>query len=157
MKLHPVQAGDARFREWLSRYREEVTGEAPTEAWLDKYLKALFSSVNKRRHVCWAVDGGRKVGFVVAVMSKHWADRSRTQAQIGEFFIYPQFRREGLGRRLSQTVIEWLKSEGADEIQSGVIAGNLRGLRFWEAMGFQIARYSLVYRPDQPREPDEDD
>lgn len=157
MKLHPVQAGDTRFREWLSRYREEITGEAPTDAWLNKYLKALFSTVNKRRHVWWAVDGGRKVGFVVAVTGKHWADRSRTQVQIGEFFIYPQYRREGLGRRLAETVIEWMKSEGVDEILSGVVAGNLRGLRFWEAMGFQIARYSLVYRPDLPREPDEDD
>ncbi len=157
MKLHPVQAGDTRFREWLSRYREEITGEAPTDAWLNKYLKALFSSANKRRYVWWAVDGGRKVGFVVAVIGRHWADRARPHAQIGEFFIYPQYRREGLGRRLAETVIEWLKSEGVDDIQSGVIAGNLRGLRFWEAMGFQIARYSLVYRPDRPREPDEDD
>lgn len=157
MKLQPVSAGDARFRDWLRRYREEISGEAPTDAWLDKYLKVLFATQGKHRHIWWAVDGGRKVGFAVAVVGKHWADKSRTQGQIGEFFIYPQYRREGLGRRLAESLIEWLKAKGVSEIQSGVVAGNLRGLRFWEAMGFQIARYSLAYRPDRPREPDEED
>ena len=51
-----------------------------------------------------------------------------------------------------QTAYEFRNSDG-----STVVAGNLRGLRFWEDAGFQIARYWLVYRPDRPREPEEDD
>ncbi|MDR7482597.1 MAG: GNAT family N-acetyltransferase [Armatimonadota bacterium] len=156
MKLEPVFAGDARFRDWLRRYREEIMGEPPPDAWLDRYLQVLFADP-ARRFIWWGVDNGRKVGFVVAVLAKHWADQSRTVGQIGEFFVYPEYRREGLGRKLAQAVIDWLKSHGADEIQSGVVAGNLRGLRFWEACGFQIARYSLVYRPDRPRSTDEED
>ncbi len=157
MTLQPVTAGDSRFRDWLRRYREEMTGEAPADAWLDRYLEVLFADQGKHRHIFWAVDKSRKVGFAVAVLSKHWADKTRTQGVIGEFFIYPEFRREGLGRRMAQALVEWFKTNGADEIQSGVVAGNVRGLRFWEAMGFQIARYSLQYRPDRPRESDEDD
>jgi GNAT superfamily N-acetyltransferase len=152
MRLQPVTPGEARFRDWLRRYREEITGEAPSDAWLDRYLDVLFADQGKHRHIWWAVDGGRKVGFAVAVVSKHWADKKRTQGVVGEFFIYPQYRREGRGRRLAQAVVRWLREHGADEIQSGVVAGNVRGLRFWEAMGFQIARYTLVYRPDRPRE-----
>jgi GNAT superfamily N-acetyltransferase len=157
MTLEPVAAGDPRFRDWLRRYREEITGEPPPEGWLDRYLQVLFADQGTRRFIWWGVDNGRKVGFVVAVLTRHWADQSRTVGQIGEFFIYPEFRREGRGRRLAQAVIDWLQRHGADEIQSGVVAGNLRGLRFWEACGFQIARYALVYRPDRPRAPDEDD
>ncbi len=157
MKLQPVREADQRFRDWMRRYREEISGEAPGEAWLDDYLKVLFAEQGKNRHIWWAVDGGRKVGFAVTVLSKYWADKRRTQAQIGEFYIYPEYRREGLGRRLAQAVVEWLKSNGADEILAGVVAGNLRGLRFWEAVGFQIARYSMIYRPDRPREPEEED
>lgn len=152
MRLQPVTRGDTRFRDWLRRYREEITGEAPAEAWLDRYLDVLFADQGRHRHIWWAVDGGRRVGFAVAVVSRHWADKKRTQGVIGEFFIYPEYRREGRGRRLAQAVVAWLREHGADEIQSGVIAGNVRGLRFWEAMGFQIARYTLVYRPDRPRE-----
>jgi ribosomal protein S18 acetylase RimI-like enzyme len=157
MKLELVSAADTRFRDWMRRYREEIAGEAPTDAWLDRYLDALFADQGKRRHVWWGVDNGRKIGFAVVVLSKHWADQGRTHAQVGEFFIYPEYRREGLGRRMAQALIEWIKTNGADEIQSGVVAGNLRGLRFYEAVGFQIARYSLVYCPDRPREADEDE
>lgn len=157
MTLEPISAGDARFRDWMRRYREETVGEPPSEVWLDKYLEVLFADQGRRRHIWWGVDKGRKVGFAVVVLSKHWADQARTQAQIGEFFVYPEYRREGVGRRLAEALIAWLKESGANEIQSGVVAGNLRGLRFWEAVGFQIARYSLVYSPDRPRETEEDD
>jgi GNAT superfamily N-acetyltransferase len=156
MHLQPVTPGDSKFRDWLRRYREEITGEAPDDAWLDRYLDALFADQGRHRHIWWGVDGGRKVGFAVAVLSRHWTN-GRTQGVIGEFFIYPEYRREGRGRRLAQAVIDWLKAHGAEEIQSGVVAGNVRGLRFWESMGFHLARYSLVYRPDLPREPEEDE
>lgn len=157
MKLELVNAGDPRFRDWMRRYREETAGEPPPESWLDQYLDALFADQGKRRHVWWAIDSGRKVGFGVVVLIKHWADPKRTQAQIGEFFIYPEYRREGLGRRFAQALIDWIKTHDAADIQGFVTAGNLRGLRFYEAVGFQIARYSLVYRPDRPREEDEDE
>ena len=157
MKLEPVSAGDPRFRDWMRRYREETFGEAPADAWLDRYLGVLFDDQGKRRHIWWAVDNTRKVGFAVIVLNKHWADQTRTQAQIGEFFVYPEYRREGLGRRMAQALIDWIKGNGVDEIQSSVVAGNLRGLRFFEAVGFQLARYSLIYRPDQPKETDEED
>lgn len=157
MQLQPVASGDSRFRDWLRRYREELTGEAPSDQWLDRYLEVLFADQGRQRHIWWAVDRGRKVGFAVTVLSKHWADKRRTQGVIGEFYIYPEYRREGLGRRFAQAVIDWFRANGADEIQSGVIAGNLRGLRFWEAVGFQITRYTMVYRPERPREDQEDD
>lgn len=157
IKLEPVAAGDPRFREWLRRYREETTGEPAPDAWLNHYLEVLFAEQGKRRHIWWGVDASRKVGFAVVAMTKHWADQAKTIAQVGEFFIYPEFRREGMGRRLAEALLGWLKANGAVEIQSSVLAGNLRGLRFWEAVGFQIGRYALVYRPDRPRDSDRDD
>jgi GNAT superfamily N-acetyltransferase len=157
LKLEPVEAGDTRFRDWMRRYREETSGEPAADAWLNHYLEVLFAEQGKRRYIWWGVDASRKVGFAVVVMTKHWADQAKTIAQVGEFFIYPEYRREGMGRRMAEALLEWLKANGAVEIQSGVVAGNLRGLRFWEAVGFQIARYALVYRPDRPREPDEEE
>jgi ribosomal protein S18 acetylase RimI-like enzyme len=156
MKLELVSPGDSRFREWMRRYREETIGEPPTDEWLTHYLAAMFAEQGKRRYIWWGIDSSRKIGFAVVALTKHWADHSRTVAQIGEFFVYPEFRREGLGRKMAQALLAWLKDNRADEIQSTVAAGNLRGLRFYEDAGFQIARYWLVYRPDRPREPDDD-
>lgn len=157
LKLEPVAVGDTRFRDWMRRYREETTGEPAPDAWLNHYLEVLFAEQGKRRHIWWGVDASRKVGFAVVVMTKHWANQAKIIAQVGEFFISPEFRREGMGRRMAQALLEWLKANGAVEIQSGVVAGNLRGLRFYEAVGFQIARYALVYRPDRPRDAEEEE
>lgn len=132
-------------------------GEEAADTNLDGYLQALFADQGKVRHVFWGVEGGKKVGFAIAAMSRHWANRGRTQAVVGEFFIYPEYRREGRGRKLADALLTWMREQGAAEIQSSVPTGNVRGIRFWEAVGFQIARYSLVYRPDRPKQTEDDD
>jgi GNAT superfamily N-acetyltransferase len=157
MDLEPVTPDDQKFRDWLRRYREEMYGEAAADANLDAYLQALFADHGKVRHVFWGVEGGKRVGFAVAALNRHWANRGRTQAVVGEFFIYPEYRREGRGRRLAEALLTWMREQGAGEIQSSVPAGNVRGVRFWEAVGFQIARYSLLYRPDRPKQTEDED
>jgi ribosomal protein S18 acetylase RimI-like enzyme len=157
MNLEPVASDDPKFRDWLRRYREEMYGEEAADTNLDGYLQALFADQGKVRHVFWGVEGGKKVGFAIAAMSRHWANRGRTQAVVGEFFIYPEYRREGRGRKLADALLTWMREQGAAEIQSSVPTGNVRGIRFWEAVGFQIARYSLVYRPDRPKQTEDDD
>jgi GNAT superfamily N-acetyltransferase len=155
MNLEDVQPGDKKFRDWMRRYREEIGGEAPPDEWLDTYLQVLFKDQGKTRHIWYAVDRGRTVGFAIASLQRSMAD-GHSQGMIAEFFVYPEYRREGYGRRIAQAVIEFLKDRGAAEVYAAVVAGNVRGLRFWEACGFQLARYSLVYRPEARRDEDEE-
>ncbi|MDQ7819962.1 MAG: GNAT family N-acetyltransferase [Armatimonadota bacterium] len=154
--LEYVSPDDRRFRDWLRRYREEVAGEAPTDEWLDAYLKHIFSEQGRHRHIWWGVADGRRVGFAVAIVTPQVADRHRLQGMIAEFYVYPEYRREGYGRRMAEAVIAFLRERGCQDVHASVSAGNLRGLRFWEACSFQISRYVLVYRPGLRRE-DEDE
>jgi len=156
MKLEYVGPGDKKFRDWMRHYREEINGEAPPDEWLDQYVKVLFKDQGQTRHIWWAVDQARKVGFAVATLQRGMVD-GRSQGMVAEFFIYPEYRREGLGRRLAEAVIEFLRGQGAAEVYAAVVAGNVRGLRFWEACGFQIARYSLVHRPEARRDEEEEE
>ncbi len=156
MKLEHVDPGDKKFRDWMRHYREEINGEAPPDDWLDQYLKVLFKDQGKTRHIWWAMDQSRKVGFAVATLQRGMVD-GRSQGMVAEFFIYPEYRREGLGRRLAEAVIEFLRAQGAGEVYAAVVAGNVRGLRFWEACGFQIARYAMVYRPEARHEGEEEE
>lgn len=155
MKLEYVEPGDRKFRDWIRRYREEINGEAPPEDWLDGYLETLFKEQGKSRHIFWGVDQGRRVGCVVTSLQRGM--NGRHHGMIAEFFVHPEYRREGYGRRMAETVIEFLKGQGAGEVYAAVVAGNVRGLRFWESCGFVIARYSLVYRPEARRDEDEED
>lgn len=157
MKLEYVTPDEKKFRDWLRRYREESIGEPPPDDWLDAYLKHIFTEQGKTRHIWWGVDEGRKVGFAVAIVTPQPADKQRLQGMVAEFFIYPEYRREGYGRRMAEAVIEFLHAKGANDVHASVTAGNVRGLRFWEACSFQISRYVLVHRPGLRREEEEDE
>ncbi len=157
MRLEYITPEDKKFRDWLRRFREESVGEPPPDGWLDAYLKHIFAEQGKNRHIWWAIDEGRKIGFAVAILSPQPVDKQRLQGMIGEFFIYPEFRREGYGRRMAEAVLEFLQSKGVEDIHASVTAGNVRGLRFWETCSFQIARYVLVYRPGMRTEEDEEE
>ena len=156
VKLEYVSADDRKFREWLRRYREEIAGEAPPDAWLDAYLKHIFAEQGRARHIWWALSDGKRVGFAVAILSPMSAANGRTQGTIAEFFVYPEYRRAGFGRRMADAVIDFLHEHGAQDIHASVTAGNVRGLRFWESCSFLISRYVLVHRPGA-RQEDEDD
>lgn len=157
MRLEYVTPDDKKFRDWLRRYREETVGEPPPDGWLDAYLKHIYDEQGKNRHIWWAIEEGRKVGFAVAILSPQPVDKHRLQGMIAEFFIYPEFRREGYGRRMAEAVIEFLQSKGVEDLHASVTAGNVRGLRFWEACSFQIARYMLVHRPGLRTEEEEEE
>lgn len=147
VKLEHIDPSDKKFRDWMRHYREEINGEPPPDTWMDQFLRVLFKDQGTTRHIWWAVEQGRKVGFAVATLQRGLVD-GRSQGMIAEFYIYPEYRREGLGRQMAQSVIEFLRGQGAGEVYAAVVAGNVRGLRFWEACGFQIARYSMVFRPE---------
>ena len=157
MKLEYVSADDRKFREWLRRYREEITGEVPPDEWFDNYLKHIFTEQGKNRHIWWGLDGGRRVGFAVAIIAPQASDHKRLQGTVAEFFIYPEYRREGYGHRLAEAVIQFLHEQGVSDVHASVTTGNVRGLRFWEACSFQISRYVLVHRPGLKPEEDEDE
>jgi ribosomal protein S18 acetylase RimI-like enzyme len=157
VKLEYVAPDDRKFRDWLRRYREEIAGEPPPEEWLDAYIRHIFSEQGKSRHIWWALDEQRPIGFAVAIITPQSAGSQRMQGTIAEFFVYPEFRREGFGRRMAEAVLEFLQSQGAHDIHASVTTGNVRGLRFWEACSFQISRYVLVHRPGLKREEEEDE
>ena len=154
--LEYVSIDDKKFRDWLRRYREEIAGEPPPEPWLDAYLKHIFDEQGRTRHIWWAMADGKRVGFAVAIISPA-ATNGRTQGTIAEFFIYPEFRREGYGKRMAEAVLEFLQAHGAQDIHSSVTAGNVRGLRFWESCSFLISRYVLIHRPGARQEDEEDE
>jgi len=157
VKLEYVSADDKKFREWLRRYREETAGEPPPDPWLDAYLKHIFAEQGQTRHIWWGMAEGKRVGFAVAILSTAGAANSRTQGTIAEFFVYPEYRREGYGRQMAEAVIEFLHEQGAQDIHASITAGNVRGLRFYESCSFLISRYVLVHRPGVRQEDEEDE
>jgi len=72
---------------------------------------------------------GRLVGFAVA---------DRVHSSIWALFVDPGFEGRGIGRKLHQTMIDWLFETGAGQIRLST-SPNTRAERFYRAAGWQPA------------------
>ncbi|MCB2213721.1 GNAT family N-acetyltransferase [bacterium] len=64
-----------------------------------------------------------------------------------DMVVREPFRRMGLGRELTQRVIDWAQAESRDNVQLQVAEVNPEGQKFWREMGFRditrVMRYEL--------------
>lgn len=93
-----------------------------------------------------AVDGQTLAG---CVMSGHDGRRG----YLYHLAVRPAYRRQGVGRRLSEACIEGLAREGIAKTHLFVFGTNELGRRFWASAGWQlrddIAMYSYNSAPDR--------
>jgi GNAT superfamily N-acetyltransferase len=78
----------------------------------------------------WVAEIDRRiVGFAVA---------DRVHLSVWALFVDPDFEGQGIGRRLHQTMIEWLFDTGAEQIRLST-SPDTRAERFYRAAGWQPA------------------
>jgi ribosomal protein S18 acetylase RimI-like enzyme len=107
------------------RVRNEI--EAAPPAWLGYQV---------------AMDGGSVVGA---------AGGGMIAPGVGELFVLyldPQRKREGIGTRLLDAVTDQLRTEGATEMWVSVGKGNMMGIPFYEATGFELRGEVPAYGVD---------
>jgi len=71
-----------------------------------------------------------------------------TLAEIDVLVVKSSFRRQGVGKRLVQTALDWATASGASRTVLGVHEFNQPALAFWTSLGFQILSYRLVKHSD---------
>lgn len=85
----------------------------------------------------WALDpdgflvaevNGSVVGYVIA---------SHRDEEIVSIAVMPEFRRKGVGRRLMEEAMEYLKGKGARKAELMVRVGNVGAIKFYEGLGFE--------------------
>lgn len=59
--------------------------------------------------------------------------------------IAPEYRKQGIGRKLVESAAEALRNEGINKVLLVVFTHNDNGNQFWEHMGFTV-REDLYYR-----------
>jgi GNAT superfamily N-acetyltransferase len=88
-----------------------------------------------------ARDGEMLVGVALAAYTPS-AELGRVLT-VNDFFVRPDYRRKGVGRRLAKGLIEECKKTKVDEIGLEVLSGNKTAAAFWRAMGFKPAKRFL--------------
>jgi GNAT superfamily N-acetyltransferase len=85
-----------------------------------------------------AVAGERMVGggaIVISPWPSHPYDLGCRRATILNVYVYQEFRRQGIGGRLMQTMIDWCKSKGFAGV---ALHASRDGRHLYESLGFEL-------------------
>jgi GNAT superfamily N-acetyltransferase len=87
----------------------------------------------------WVVDGGGSLAGYAILTYNYDLEFGGTEGIITEFFIEPNYRREGLGARMIATIREFCRSARIGTIELQVSRGNRSARSFYQALGFEAS------------------
>ncbi len=117
------------------------------------YLRALLARDDALAVV--AREGEQIVGYAVGritTMPPFFAHRHR--GYIHDVYVRPPYRRRGIGRRLVEELLTWLRRRGVTLVELSVAAGN-EALPFWERLGFRVYMHQMkldLLHPPRPED-----
>lgn len=91
---------------------------------------------------------GRLVGLIQGDIAPNQAVVVRPPVvRIGNMWVEPEFRRQGLGRRLVDVYVTAARAKGFPWVEVGTLALDARAVGFWKSVGFGDWRVILLSTP----------
>jgi GNAT superfamily N-acetyltransferase len=122
--LEEQAAQDARFQP-AEDARERFENDLPV--WLDDDTQRTFVAED---------EAGMLVGFATA---HRWGTPpiqvEASEVFVDDFYVAPDARRQGAGRRLAAALRDWADELEADRLRLRVLHANETGHAFWQAVG----------------------
>ena len=104
-----------------------------------KYVENALESPSSV--VLVAVEGDRIVGVFKGDVEDRIFYKPRYAGVIREFYVLPEYRRKGIGKRLMMEGIELLRKKGAELIMASFPALNEIAVNFYKKMNFRPIEY----------------
>jgi len=104
-----------------------------------KYVENALESPSSV--VLIAVEGDKIVGVFKGDVEDRIFYKPRYAGVIREFYILPEYRRKGIGKRLMMEGIELLRKKGAELIMASFPALNEIAVNFYKKMNFRPIEY----------------
>ena len=112
-------------------------------AYSEDGLKYIKDRINNPGEACFIVEQGKfVVGYCTASIKELPSWRLVKVAEIENVYIDENHRRNGLGKRLVETVVRWAKELNANRIAVCVFSPNKDAIEFYSRVGF--ASYDLT-------------
>jgi ribosomal protein S18 acetylase RimI-like enzyme len=142
--IRPVEPKDekaiAHLWQALSDYHVQIDARLPgtTPGAAERYASRLIERRDDpATRTCVAQVNGHVVGYVLgAVVDLHPDLFEHVDVGfIADIYVDPVYRRQGIARRLVETLNQWFGEQGVEHTELQVSAVNTDGQRFWEAVG----------------------
>lgn len=139
--LHPPVEPRLHPAEW----------DEPAPAWMDAfcalsqvnernrpYLERILTAIVPQRRFMALYHAGQAVACGLAVLEAGWVG-------LFDIITHPEYRRQGFGEAVVQSLVSWAKREGARHSYLQVVATNEPALRLYDKLGYETA-YTYWYR-----------
>lgn len=148
MKLRLITMGDMEIaRHFLREMIREMAsagGDPPGEEmeirkWFEESLQ---SALQHEDHLVLLAQNpepnGKPIGLVEAsLIGLHPVFARRRLLHIHAIYVKPDYRRQGIGRKLMQAAMQWGREQGCAQAELSVLVGN-PALKLYEALGFEV-------------------
>jgi ribosomal protein S18 acetylase RimI-like enzyme len=147
--IYECQAGaiDVRLRQlWISSIQEGSISILPSEENSNKWIRFVRESLTKGRSLLLvARAGGVTVGYLLANISGDFLfDVSERFCMISDLFVVPEFRRNGIGKRLVLECMKKTKAKGFASVRLNVLPENEVAIKLYQKLGFRIFMYGMT-------------
>lgn len=111
---------------------------APSRRWREEYRYFIHSLLGREDALALvALDGGTVAGYGVGRLSILPAFfEIRRRGYIHDVVTRERYRRHGIGRRLVETLLGWMREGGITTVELTVAIQNQEAVAFWARMGF---------------------
>lgn len=135
-----LHAEGSRVSYMISQLSEEYEKDYRSDKIdVDSYL------ADPERVIFLAYDGETVVGEIVVM--KFW----NNTAYIDHLAVDTQWRRQGIGTKLIDQVVEWAREKGLPALMLETQDDNVPACRFYEAYGFELGGFDrLLYKGLKP-------
>ena len=122
--------------DYIRETDEHLGRETPVEL-IPRITDSMIEKLNKDRSLRIAAVDGMPVGFFYAKVDRE-GDRGELRSGWGyvmEFYVSPEYRRRGLGRRMVCECEDFFRSRGAH--CAWLTADGITGIPFWLSVGYE--------------------
>jgi L-amino acid N-acyltransferase YncA len=138
--VRPVRRDDLADAAGVARVLNGVIAEkrytAMSGHWTPRAEQAYFRGLGPRSEVLVAEVGGRIVAFQSIEPFASYTSTMDHVAHLGTF-VHRDFRRQGIGRRLADGALAFLREHGYEKVVVYVLAPNQGGLAYYRGLGFE--------------------
>ena len=129
------ELGSSEHAAW-HRLRASLWPEIPTDE-LDSEEELIRGDSRRNAVLVARTASGELVGFVEAAL-RDWAEGCRTRpvGYVEGWYVSPEYRRRGIGRRLVEAAERWAVSRGCTEMGSDAEIANVLSHRAHAALGY---------------------